>query len=702
MKIIVGKTDLATTNPELVKEWDYNKNDVTPQEVSKGMTQKLWWLCSLGHSYEASPNSRTSSGQGCPYCSGHKVLKGFNDIATTNPEILIEWDYEKNKLTPYEVSKGMHIKIWFRCQNKHSYEMILNNKSKERGCPYCSGRRTLKGYNDLATTHSYLVKEWDYEKNEISPYEVSYGSSKIVYWRCNLNPSYKSRISQRTRGQGCPYCSGQRVLQGYNDLVTTHPNLCKEWDYEKNDVRPNDISKGSRKKIWWLCSNLHSYQSNITDRISGDACPYCSGRRVIKGQTDLATNYPNLIIEWNHEKNIINPDDVSCYSSKIVWWKCSLGHSYKTSIIKRTSRGHGCPYCSNHRILQGFNDLATTHKGLCKEWDYSKNEIKPTEIFKCSNLCAWWVCPKNHSYKMSVSSRTSKGNSCPYCSGQKVLKGYNDIATTNPEILTEWDYNKNEIKPTEISRGSEKKIWWVCTEFHSYNSSVSNKINGCGCPYCAGKKVLKGFNDLMTTNPELCKEWDYEKNGNLTPYDISKGTHKKVWWKCANNHFFLMKVANRACLGQGCPYCSGSKMERFLYDYLKRENILFQREKKFKDLYISYYPYDVYCKKENVIIEADGIQHFESIDFFTENISFEERVRRDNLKNTYCLNNNISILRIPYIYDVVKDKDKIENLVLKFIQTKEVPKEIIEYYEKYDFSNYSKVVTVLNKKFKSY
>ena len=178
------------------------------------------------------------------------------------------------------------------------------------------------------------------------------------------------------------------------------------------------------------------------------------------------------------------------------------------------------------------------------------------------------------------------------------------------------------------------------------------------CPYCSNKKVLRGYNDLETTNPVLAKEWNYEKNGDLLPTQLVAGSNKKVWWKCSEAHEWQAVINNRNN-GSACPCCSGSNAERLIYTILKEQKIYFRPEYKFhkyeKDYFISFYPYDIYIPKENIVIEADGVQHFSSIEFFDKSTPFEERIRRDNLKNQYCKDYGIALLRIPYTYT---DKEK--------------------------------------------
>jgi DNA-directed RNA polymerase subunit RPC12/RpoP len=110
----------------------------------------------------------------------------------------------------------------------------------------------------------------------------------------------------------------------------------------------------------------------------------------------------------------------------------------------------------------------------------------------------------------------------------------------------------------DVMPNSGIKVWWKCSKGHEWNATINHRNQGHGCPYCAGQKVLKGYNDLQTANPDLAKEWNYEKNGNLTPEIFTANSGIKVWWRCAKNHEWQAIIANRN-RGRGCPYCSGRK-----------------------------------------------------------------------------------------------------------------------------------------------
>ena len=159
------------------------------------------------------------------------------------------------------------------------------------------------------------------------------------------------------------------------------------------------------------------------------------------------------------------------------------------------------------------------NKELMKEWDWEKNKnMDPNTLTYGSNQKAWWKCKLNHSYKSSIANK-SNGKGCPFCANQKVLAGFNDLLSQYPEIAKEWNYNKNKMKPDEITAKSGRNVWWICEKGHEWKSIVGNRTkNGKrGCPICANRVLLKGFNDLATTNPELVKDWDYKKNYPITP-----------------------------------------------------------------------------------------------------------------------------------------------------------------------------------------
>ena len=197
-----------------------------------------------------------------------------------------------------------------------------------------------------------------------------------------------------------------------------------------------------------------------------------------------------LMSQWNYEKNKnLNPEYITLKAGQEVWWKCEKGHEWKISPALKK----GCPYCNNRKVLTGYNDLATLHPKLAKEFHPSKNgNLNPSYIVGTSGrIKYWWKCEKGHEYLSDINSRVGRKSGCPYCSNKKILAGYNDLATTNPELLNEWDYEKNDKSPNEIVSGTGYKAYWTCSNNHKYQMPVNAKVNGRECPLCKKMKKSK-------------------------------------------------------------------------------------------------------------------------------------------------------------------------------------------------------------------
>lgn len=196
------------------------------------------------------------------------------------------------------------------------------------------------------TQYPHLIAEWHQEKNgDLDPSEITHGIRKKVWWRCvTCGGEWEARVLNRTiNGTGCPFCSGRRSIPGETDIVTSHPELVAEWS-EQNELDPEEVSAWSHKKVLWNCLAGHAWSAPIYTRSRGDGCPYCSGRRTLPGFNCLVTTHPDLSVEWS-ERNGFGPESVSAGSSKIVWWVCLLGHTWRSKVANRSLLGRGCPKC---------------------------------------------------------------------------------------------------------------------------------------------------------------------------------------------------------------------------------------------------------------------------------------------------------------------------------------------------------------------
>lgn len=165
--------------------------------------------------------------------------------------------------------------------------------------------------------------------------------------------------------------------------------------------------------------------------------------------------------------------------------------------------------------------------------------------------------------------KRANGRKCPVCAGKKVIKGINDFGTYNPLISKEWDYSKNEVNPEEVTKYSNKKVWWICSKCNNeWQMTVNARSSGRGCPECAKKKrietrIKNSINkkgSFLDVYPEIAKEWNDVRNESLLPQNCTPKSNKKVWWKCRNNHEWKATINNRTS-GQGYPFCARKRKD---------------------------------------------------------------------------------------------------------------------------------------------
>jgi len=348
-------------------------------------------------------------------------------------------------------------------------------------------------------------------------------------------------------------------------LAETHPEIAKQWHSTLNgDLTPFNITVGSGKKVWWKCDkgNDHEWETRISNRIQGKGCSICSGRKVVFSNC-LATTNPDLASQWHPTRNgDLTPKNLVEGSVKKVWWKCDKedDHEWQSTIVNR-SKGNGCSVCSGKTVVKS-NCLATTHPEIAKQWHSTLNgDLTPFNITVGSGEKVWWKCDKGEDHEWEA--RIEKGGiGCAICNGKKVVKS-NRLATTHPDLAKKWHPTKNgNLTSFDITAGSNKTIWWKCDKGydHEWETSVNNFTRKeQKCPICLNQIVVKS-NCLATTYPELAKQWHPSKNGNLTPFDITAGSNKTIWWKCDKGEDHEWNVASSHRInGRNCPICSGHK-----------------------------------------------------------------------------------------------------------------------------------------------
>ena len=674
-KVWKGFNDLATTNPSLAEEWDYKLNiGLTPSDITANSGKNVWWMLRYNVPNDYPVESlrgrffkfewitsvcNRSKGDDCPYLSGRAVWSGFNDLATINPELAAQWHPTKNgDLKSTQVTVNSNKKVWWLHPyddpntGKHfefEWESLVNDRNNGNDCPFLSGKAVWPGFNDLATINPELAAQWHPIKNgDLKPTQVTVDSNKKVWWLHTYDDpntgkhfefEWESSIHNRNKGNGCPYLSGQAVWVGFNDLATVSPELAAQWHPTKNgNLKPTQVTANINKKVWWL----YAYDDPNTGK--------------------------HFEFEWE-------------------------------SSIRNRNKSNGCPYLSGRAVWVGFNDLATVNPELTAQWHPTKNgNLKPTQVTVSSDKKIWWLLSCDDSktgkhfdfeWKAAIKNR-NEGNGCPYLSMQAVWIGFNDLATINPELAAQWHPTKNgNLRPTQVTANAEKKVWWFLSydvpmnypiksirgkhfNFEWQSTIVGRNKRGHGCPYLSGRAVWPGFNDLATVNPELTAQWHPTKNGDLKPTQVTANTSKKVWWLLpyddpnTGKHFefaWKSQIGSRNA-GSGCPYLTTYKGEEYIKQYLQRNNISFNIQQKFSDLLGTgdgQLSYDFSIPDEKygyILIEYNGIQHYEVVEYFGGEEKFKIQKEHDKRKRDYAKKHGYKLITIKYTYDTYESVEE--------------------------------------------
>ena len=301
------------------------------------------------------------------------------------------------------------------------------------------------------------------------------------------------------------------------------------------------------------------------------------------------------------------------------------------------------------KLVVGYNDLETTYPDLAKDWDYSRNPDKPSDYTYKSMHEAHWRCRIcGYEWPKQIRDRVKeKYHLCPKCTAikrgeerhKKELEKRGSI--TDPLLLKEWDYEKNEKGPEEYTPKSNDDVFWICSkcDYH-YRAKISNRMRvpGKGCACCAGKVVVPGVNDLATKFPQLAAEWHPTKNGDLRPTDVSFGQAKKVWWLCPEGHEYPATINHRTSgSGTNCPKCNSGRQTSFaeqaVYFYVNK--VYPDAINRYSDIFSNGMELDIYIPSIKLAIEYDGVAWHK-----------EDKREREIRKYQICQKNGIRLLRL--------------------------------------------------------
>lgn len=494
---IVGENDLLTVNPTLAKEWHPTKNgDLAPYDVTAGSHRKVWWLCEEGHEWQSIIKSR-NKGVGCPYCSNKRVVPGKNDLFTINPELAKEWHPTKNgELTPQQFTFGSGKKVWWICKNGHEFYKSIDARRKNPNCPICSSRRrtsfpeqaiyyyvkqvfpdAINSYKDIFANNSRMELDIYIPSIKVG---IEYDGKAFHSETANILRDAKKYTICKENGI---------ILVRITDNLKYNPII----KYDHKIEIPDQSSKHLNYAISLLLYKLERLEVVVdVDKDRKDILSYLTAT-----DKSLASEFPEIAEEWDYEKNgKLLPQMIHPGSNERVWWKCKdCGESWKTSVAERTKRDKtGCPRCSVFRgakkhhetILRKKGSVVETHSWILDSWDYEKNNVSPYDVISGSGRKIWLKCDKcGYTWEATVNHITKRGINCPCCINKVVVPGVNDLATTHPQLLEDWDYENNILLPTQTVAGTSKKIFWKCHKCgHMWQASGATRVKGTGCIKC--------------------------------------------------------------------------------------------------------------------------------------------------------------------------------------------------------------------------
>ena len=493
-------SSLAVVNAPLASQWHPVKNGaLLASDVSPNSNKKAWWLGTCGHEWQATISSR-NKGVGCPFCANRKVLPGFNDLATTNPALASEWNYDKNTaLTPSKVTCGSDKSVWWKCPICGiEWNAKIANRNRGSGCPACSSKKIsrkassfhLKTSGSLAQTHPNLASEWQFEKNlPLTPDTVTAKSPKKVWWRATCGHEWQAIIANRGKGNGCPYCSNQKALAGFNDLKSRCPEISAEWHPTRNiPLLPSEVVYKSNKKVWWKGCCGHEWMQPISNRtVRHQGCPICA-RMAQTSFPEQAIFYyvkqafPNAI---NSYQTIFdNEMELDIYIPEIntaIEYDGSNWHSSHNALLREEMKYQICKE-NGIRLIRVKEVLNIEVKNTADTVILSKRHPSAAELDTA-------ILNVMSALNVIVDVCTSRDAAQVYAQYRQRQKG-RSFQSVYPELSAEWDTEKNDgLLPEMFAPRSGISVWWKCkTCGHEWKTIIAHRAAGSGCPKCSRRR----------------------------------------------------------------------------------------------------------------------------------------------------------------------------------------------------------------------
>ena len=357
-------------------------------------------------------------------------------------------------------------------------------------------------------------------------------------------------------------------------LAGLHPEIVRQWDWSLNQpLRPDRIAPYSKVRVHWQCpvSIEHKWVASVAGRLlsKGPGCPFCARKRA-GATTSLAFLFPDIAAQWDLTQNgSLTPADVGPKSDRKIHWKCpvAVDHTWISAIGSRTQGGTGhkqagCPFCSGWKPSI-TNSVASAFPESALFWDYEKNgDLTPDQAAGGSMRTVYWKCDRgpDHQWSGQICNRTRRGGyGCPFCSNQRVSVT-NSFVALYPEIAEQWDDELNgDRTPNTVVATSTLRVYWKCpvSKDHRWLAKCRDRVKFPSCPFCMNH-LSSITNSLASLVPSIASQWDFQKNGTLTPDKVVAKSRKRAHWICSvsSDHKWSARIDTRTTMGTGCPHCA--------------------------------------------------------------------------------------------------------------------------------------------------
>lgn len=467
--------------------------------------------------------------------------------------------------------------------------------------------------------------EFDYSKSE---YKGSREKIKII---CKTHGPFMQRASHHLEGHKCKKCSKESERKTTDEFIKDSKKFHGDY-YDYSKVVFNNI----HENVEIICPIHGSFFQKPAKHQKGQGCKKCTrgevwdtesfkikAKKVHKNKYDYSRS---LYTSTNNKLKII----------------CNTCNHLFSQIPNSHLRGTGCPNCANKVPIT--EDM---FKEILKDIHSEKITLISSFTNKTNKVTV--RCEEGHQWSTTPNHLIKRKQGCRKCYNQSRRMSDNQFK----KVLKE--NHNGTIVSLEKYIQSKTKIKVQCKKCEKIYPTEPRNVLRNGCHNCANRRTPEEFEIKL-------KEIHSNEIIALEKYKTHRD-YIKVKHKCG----FIWNVQSGELIRKnpvGCPLCASSKGNKKIQNILIKNNITFEREKRFSTCkYKNPMPFDFFIPQNKILIEFDGEQHFIAIDFWGGQKGLDERMVKDRIKDEWAKKNNYKLFRIKFDSNINIEMKKILKLV---------------------------------------